>query len=134
MIYLLENESQTLKINIFSNLLTLIHFIYPKDNDFSFRLFKGQELISEYLIDHTDGEPIIDVSKLNSSKFVLLTEIGLSATELETLLCQEAMEEYFSLPDRFMELLGIEPISYSWISYHYCRLLETEDPERFVKI
>lgn len=107
----------------------LLQFINPEDHGFLFRLFNGQQLVSECIFDYNDTKPIVDISKLNSLEFINLTGIGISDIELEKLLLPKEWEECFSLPGRLMELLGIAPKAYSWISYYYCQLLEKEDPK-----
>lgn len=113
----------------------LLLYTRAEDHGFWFKLFNKDKLVSEYFLNFEDEGPKADISKLNASEFITLTGIAFSAAELEEFLKLNDWEECFKLAYKFMNLLGIEPKSYDWISYHYCQSREKDDPEfGFVKV
>lgn len=109
----------------------IFHYVFPEDHGFVFRLFKENSLVCEYSIDVNEGDLDAgrDMSNLNSALFTELTGIAMSAVEFEMLLQPKTWDEYFSLPDKLMELLGIPVEAYKWLSYHYCELNKEDNPE-----
>ena len=104
----------------------LLYFSCAEDFGMMFKLFDGKKQISVYALDYSSDEPRVFTEGLNSSEFVKLTGIDLSADEFEAFLCPNDFDECSFLADNFMELIGIDPKAFSWVSYDYCQSLEPE--------
>jgi len=117
----------------------LLHYTFAEDHCFMFEVFNGNEKISEYASDINEDLQIFS-KNLNPAELIKVLELNITESDLIKLLTPANMEEYFADPQfnyRLMDLLGIPRESYSWISYHYCQLIEKEDPkfaDRFYKV
>ena|GEM_PF-6253183 len=117
----------------------ILHYVFPEDHGFMFRLFQENRLICEYAVDINGGDFAAekDLRAFNGAAFLELTGTALSAAELETLLQPKTWEEYSALPGKLMASLGIPGKAYEWLSYHYCECNKEDNPEvskNFVKI
>ena len=110
----------------------MIHYSWPEDWGFMFELYNASQLVSLYSFEFEEldeEQPDISLANLNSADFIRLLELDINPAELEAMLAPDDFGEIFSIPDKLMALLGVDGRAYNWISYHYCELLENEDPQ-----